>query len=43
MNQIDATNDTAAQWERLADWEQFLTDLDEVQAARGEVIGGVVS
>ena len=38
MNNIDATNDTAAQWERLADWEDFLAELAEVQPAAGEVV-----
>ena len=40
---IDATNESAEQWERLAAWEEFLEALNEVQAAFGEVVGGVVS
>ena len=35
---VDATNESAEQWGRLADWEEFLEDLAEVQPAWGEVV-----
>jgi len=34
MNSIDATNESAAAWERLAEWEEFLEAMGDESPPR---------
>ena len=38
MNDIDATNESAEQWERLAEWVELIAALEDRLPERDEVL-----